>query len=265
MDMIIMPQQKCESPLLELRDINLWFGGLQALKDLNLKVDTTENIHGIIGPNGAGKSTIFNVITGIYQAQTGAVTFSGQDISKKKTVGIVSNGISRTFQNIRLLPQLSVMDNLKMGAVPFSKSTFFPSLLGLKSSRKEQIQIKDHALQILDFLGLSWAANHLPDELPYGDRRKVEIGRSLMQNPRLLLLDEPAAGMNPTEKQELAHLIQKLANVTRKIVVIEHDMKFIMGICNVISVVNQGSVIVEGAPAEIQVDKKVIEVYLGTS
>lgn len=245
--MIIMPLQKCDQALLKLNDISLSFGGLQALNQLCFDADNSSQIHGIIGPNGAGKSTIFNVITGIYKPKNGSIHFNGFDISNESTLKIVEKGISRTFQNIRLLPNLNVLENLKMGSV----SSGF-----INTAR---------AHEILSFLGLSKAEKQMPDALPYGDRRKIEIGRSLMQNPRLLLLDEPAAGMNPTEKQELAGLIQKIASPTLKVIVIEHDMKFIMNLCEVISVINQGAVIAEGNPQEIQSNKQVIDVYLGKS
>lgn len=245
--MIIMRLQKCDQVLLKLDHISLSFGGLQALNHLCLNADNSSQIHGIIGPNGAGKSTLFNVVTGIYKPKNGSIYFNGFNISNASTLKIVEKGISRTFQNIRLLPNLNILENLKMGSVA---SGFINA---------------DRAYEILSFLGLSKVEKQMPDFLPYGDRRKIEIGRSLMQNPRLLLLDEPAAGMNPTEKQELADLIQKIASPTLKVIVIEHDMKFIMNLCEVISVINQGAVIAEGSPLEIQSNKQVIDVYLGNN
>jgi branched-chain amino acid transport system ATP-binding protein len=249
--------------LLELKSVTLKFGGLTALSNVTWSLPTS-GIHGIIGPNGAGKSTLFNLVTGIYHPTSGQITFEGTEIHAMPTTEIVALGMARTFQNIRLLPHLSVLDNLRVVTSSERKGTFWKSLFHLPSSKPQTKQITEQALSILDMMGLSRLREAYPTSLPYGDQRKLEIARALMRKPKLLLLDEPAAGMNAVEKAGLDQILRKVLRDQITILVIEHDMKFIMNLCSHITVLTQGSICVEGTPELIQKDPRVIASYLGS-
>jgi branched-chain amino acid transport system ATP-binding protein len=248
--------------LLRLDHVTLKFGGLTALSDVSWGIPAS-GIHGIIGPNGAGKSTLFNIITGIYKPLTGKISFAQKEIQAMKTTQIVRLGIARTFQNIRLLPHLSVMENLCVVGATEREGTFWLSLFGMPRAKTQAAEIRDRAKALLNWVGLARAENKAPTSLPYGDQRKLEIARALMRKPQLLLLDEPAAGMNPLEKDTLAELLKKVVDQNITILVIEHDMKFIMNLCGDISVLNQGAICARGTPSDIQNNPLVIESYLG--
>jgi branched-chain amino acid transport system ATP-binding protein len=242
----------------------LKFGGLTALSKVDWSMPSS-GIHGMIGPNGAGKSTLFNLVTGIYRPTTGKILFEGAEIQGLQTIRIVKLGLTRTFQNIRLLKQLSVLDNLRVVAATEREGTFWKSLFMLPQAKKQLTDITDRALGLLDLVGLAKVKNQSPTSLPYGDQRKLEIARAMMTRPKLLLLDEPAAGMNSIEKEALAFVIRKIAQDRIAVLVIEHDMKFIMNLCQNVTVLNQGAICAEGTPVQIQNNSQVIETYLGKS
>lgn len=249
--------------LLEMKDLGITFGGLKAVSDVNLKVEAGELV-GLIGPNGAGKTTIFNLLTGVYRPTTGTVTLDGKLLNGMKPYKIVDEGIARTFQNIRLFKQISVMDNIKVAFNHKMRYSAFESILRLPRYWKEEAEIEKKAMQLLELFDMEDVAQFKASNLPYGQQRKLEILRALATGPKLLLLDEPAAGMNPTETQELMEtiaLIRKKFKIT--ILLIEHDMKLVLGICEKIAVLNYGQIIAQGTPDEVVNDKTVIEAYLG--
>jgi branched-chain amino acid transport system ATP-binding protein len=218
---------------------------------------------GLIGPNGAGKTTVFNLITGVYKPTAGLIRFEGREIGGKPAHAIARQGIARTFQNIRLFSGLSARENL-IAATAWARRGDAPaSILGLPGARARQAAVENRAKEMLEFVGLSRHADSEATALPYGSQRKLEIARALMMQPRLLLLDEPAAGMNPTEKEGLRRLVKDVAARGIGILVIEHDMKFVMNLCERITVLDHGEVICVGGPTEVQADKAVIEAYLG--
>jgi branched-chain amino acid transport system ATP-binding protein len=251
--------------LLKLDSVTLKFGGHVALSDLTWVLPKTDHhrVQGIIGPNGAGKSTLFNLITGIYKPTTGRLSFDGDDIDAMPTSAIARCGIARTFQNIRLLPHLSILDNLRVVGAVEREGSFWSSLFQLPRGKRLADAIEHRAYSLLQWVGLASVSHLSPETLPYGDQRKLEIARALMRKPKLLLLDEPAAGMNATEKQDLENLIRKVMTQDLTILIIEHDMKFIMSLCSQITVLDQGSLCAQGTPAEIQSNSKVIACYLG--
>ncbi len=248
--------------LLQLSSVTLKFSGLTALSEVTLGFPPA-GIHGIIGPNGAGKSTLFNLVTGIYKPNSGNILFDGVALNTLETSEIVRLGIARTFQNIRLLSHLSVLDNLCVVTAVEREGTFLESFLQLPSAKKLAKNIIERAKAVLELVGLAKASKRYPTALPYGDQRKLEIARALMRNPRLLLLDEPAAGMNSVEKETVNKILRKILDQKITVVVIEHDMKFIMNLCDQITVLNQGKVCASGTPTEIQNNPHVIEIYLG--
>jgi branched-chain amino acid transport system ATP-binding protein len=252
---------------LQISDLGVRFGGLVALNGFNLKLRQGE-LQGLIGPNGAGKTTVFNLITGVYKPTSGSVLLSGLRLDGLASQAIARQGVNRTFQNIRLFSGLSVFDNLLAGAAQSRASGLtgtIGSILGLSRARVLDKAWHERAAHLLDFVGLTNVATSLATSLPYGDQRKLEIARALMMQPRLLLLDEPAAGMNPTEKQALRGLVQKVSETGVSILVIEHDMKFVMNLCGHITVLDHGEVIAAGTPRAVQSDPGVIEAYLGAS
>lgn len=250
-------------PVLVLENISQEFGGLRALDSVNIAVEERE-IFGIIGPNGAGKTTLFNIITGIYVPTEGNLLFNGKKINQLSTHNIARLGIGRTFQNIRLFNKLSVLDNVLVGSHGVSRSGLFSSMIGLPAMRREEREIKEQAAGLLALVGLSEKAWEYADNLAYGEQRRLEIARALALKPSLLLLDEPAAGMNPGEKNELMELIRKIRqDMNLTILLVEHDMNLVMNICERIAVLDYGRKIAEGSPAEVKNDERVIQSYLG--
>ncbi|MGL4345719.1 MAG: ABC transporter ATP-binding protein [Cellulosilyticaceae bacterium] len=251
-------------PLLEVQNMSVNFGGIKPVSDLTLHIEPGELV-GLIGPNGAGKTTVFNLLTGVYTPTEGAIIFDGVPIHKLKTHQIVKKGITRTFQNIRLFKEMTVLDNVKVAFDNELKYNCVQGILKLAQYKKEEARIEKEALELLKIFELDAFANELSMNLPYGKQRKLEIARALAGKPKLLLLDEPAAGMNPNETQELMHTIELIRNrFDIAILLIEHDMHLVMGICERLVVIDYGEVIARGTPTEIQSNPKVISAYLGS-
>jgi branched-chain amino acid transport system ATP-binding protein len=251
------------SPILEVTDLGIDFGGLTAVNNLDLKIYPNE-IVGLIGPNGAGKTTVFNMLTKVYQPTRGTILLDGQDTAKMTVIDVNKAGIARTFQNIRLFSNMSVIDNVKIGMNNQITYNNIEAVLRLPKFREQEAKVTEEAMELLRIFGLDKDADLIAGNLPYGAQRRLEIARAMATKPKLLLLDEPAAGMNPQETADLMDMIRFVRDHFHiAILLIEHDMKLVMGICERISVLNYGMLLAEGTPAEIQANPQVIKAYLG--
>ena len=258
-------QDAGKQPVLDVRNLGIDFGGLTAVDGFNITIGPTE-ISGLIGPNGAGKTTIFNLLTGVYQPTRGSVLIKGIDTKGMPTFKVNKLGIARTFQNIRLFNDMTALDNVKVGMHNEMKCSFAASLLRLPSYFKAEKKANEKAMELLEFMGLADIADQKAGSLPYGVQRRLEICRALASNPAIILLDEPAAGMNPSETTELMHQIRRIRDTFQvAIFLIEHDMNLVMNVCEAIAVVSYGKIIAKGTPDEIKNDPAVIEAYLGRS
>ncbi|MDO5718644.1 MAG: ABC transporter ATP-binding protein [Tissierellia bacterium] len=249
--------------ILTASDIGINFGGLKAVDDFNLAIEEGELV-GLIGPNGAGKTTVFNMLTGVYEPTVGSISLNGVKLDKVKTHEIVKKGMARTFQNIRLFGNLTVLQNVLIAGNHDMKYGFFAGMFRTLKYWKEEKEMTDKAMDLLRFFDLDIYANQRANSLPYGQQRKLEIARAMATNPKLLLLDEPAAGMNPKETQELMATIAKLRKeFDISILLIEHDMKLVLGLCERLVVLDHGKIIAQGNPEDVVNDKEVIKAYLG--
>lgn len=249
--------------LLEVRNIGISFGGLKAVNDFSLTIEKGQ-LYGLIGPNGAGKTTVFNLLTGVYKPDTGSIFLDGKNLTGKKTIEINQAGIARTFQNIRLFKELSVLDNVKAGLHNHHKYSTIEGLLRLPRYYRVEKEMNERAMELLKVFDLDGEWDYKASNLPYGKQRKLEIARALATEPKLLLLDEPAAGMNPNETMELMNTIRFVRDqFDMTILLIEHDMKLVSGICEKLTVLNFGQVLTQGETSEVLNDKRVITAYLG--
>jgi branched-chain amino acid transport system ATP-binding protein len=261
---VVPAEESAGAPLLEVRHITRRFGGLVAVNDVSFVVQPGE-IFGLIGPNGAGKTTLFNVITGLIPPSSGNLIFKGEDLTRRSPHRIASKGISRTFQNIRLFGNLSALQNVMIARHVHTRSGVIAGVLGLPSSRQEEQSTRQKAMELLQLVGLDDRAGQIARNFSYGDQRRIEIARALALQPTMLLLDEPAAGMNPNEKGELSDFIKRVCDMfDLTVIVIEHHVPLVMGLCDRIAVLNFGKMIALGKPEEVRNDPAVIDAYLGT-
>ncbi|MEW6554995.1 MAG: ABC transporter ATP-binding protein [Actinomycetota bacterium] len=257
------PECTLNGKLLKVRDLTKTFGGLAAVKEVSFTV-SGGTIKAIIGPNGAGKTTLYDLLTGIYMPDGGEVTFRGRDIVGMPTHEITAMGIARTFQTIRLFTHMTVMENVMVGLHHRTRSGILKSALRLPSARREEAWMREEALRYLDIVGMEMQADSLAGSLPFGSQRLLEMARALATQPSLLLLDEPASGLNAYETRELGEIIYRIRDMGVTVVLVEHDMGLVMRISEEVLVLDYGEVIAEGSPEEIKADEKVIEAYLGS-
>jgi branched-chain amino acid transport system ATP-binding protein len=249
-------------PLLQAEGVIMRFGGLTAVNDVNMTVNEGE-IVGLIGPNGAGKTTFFNCLTGMYKPTEGHVRLSGVELPPKPRA-VVKAGMARTFQNIRLFANMTALENVMVGRYCRTSSGAFTSIVHGPKFKREEAETRERAQELLEFVGLGTSTDHLARNMPYGNQRRLEIARALATDPKLVLLDEPTAGMNPLETRQASDLIFKIRDSGLAVVVIEHDMRFIFNLCDRVLCLVRGQTLVEGTPGEVQSDPRVIEAYIGT-